>query len=286
LGYLEQSAISIERIAEFVHLEGEDGEKHGQIRKKTPIGLNPSSRGIESACAVSIQGLGLRYSDSEDLPWALRNFSLDIPAGSKVAIVGRTGSGKSTLLDIIMGLIFPSNGKIYIDKSQLSKKNILNWRACIAHVPQHVYITDASVAENIAFGVHSSCIDLERVKLAAKKAQIAQTIEEWDDGYQTIVGERGARLSGGQRQRIGIARALYKEAQVIIFDEATSALDDATESAIMNTLYNLDSNLTIIMVAHRLSTLESCDYIVQLENGVVKNILNYKELKNKISEEK
>jgi len=216
----------------------------------------------------------------------LKDINLTIQKGARIGVVGTTGSGKSTLLDIIMGLIFPSNGKIYIDKSQLSKKNILNWRAYIAHVPQHVYIADASVAENIAFGVLSSCIDLERVKLAAKKAQIAQTIEEWDDGYQTIVGERGARLSGGQRQRIGIARALYKEAQVIIFDEATSALDDATESAIMNTLYNLDSNLTIIMVAHRLSTLESCDYIVQLENGLVKNILNYKELKNKISEEK
>jgi len=216
----------------------------------------------------------------------LKNISVTIPKGARIGIIGTTGSGKSTLLDIIMGLIFPSDGKIFVDKISLSKKNILNWRARIAHVPQHVYIADASVAENIAFGVLSSRIDLDRVKLAAKKAQIAQTIEEWDDGYQTIVGERGARLSGGQRQRIGIARALYKEAQVIIFDEATSALDNATELAVMNTLSNLDSKLTIIMVAHRLSTLESCDRIVQLVNGLVKNILSYKELITKTSEEK
>jgi ATP-binding cassette subfamily B protein len=143
-----------------------------------------------------------------------------------------------------------------------------------------VYISDSSIAENIAFGIPKSEIDWRRMESAIDGAQLAQTIGAWNRGFDTVVGERGARLSGGQRQRIGIARALYKKAQVIIFDEATSALDGLTESAIMASLDKMGANLTIIMVAHRLTTLKSCDYIVQLEKGAIKDIVTYENLKN------
>lgn len=210
----------------------------------------------------------------------LKDVSFKILKGSRIGIVGTTGSGKSTLLDIIMGLIIPSDGNVTIDEIKLSNDNIRHWRACIAHVPQHVYISDSSIAENIAFGIPKSEIDWGRMESAINGAQLAQTIGAWDRGFDTVVGERGARLSGGQRQRIGIARALYKKAKVIIFDEATSALDGLTESAIMASLDKMGANLTIIMVAHRLTTLKSCDYILQLENGAIKDIVTYQNLKN------
>ena len=210
----------------------------------------------------------------------LKGINFKIPKGSKIGIVGITGSGKSTLLDIIMGLILPTKGVLKIDGVKLSTANLNNWRACIAHVPQHVYISDASVAENIAFGIPEAEIDWVRMEFAVNGAQLSQMIKAWDHGYKTIVGERGARLSGGQRQRIGIARALYKKAHVIIFDEATSALDGLTESAIIESLHKIGANLTIIMVAHRLTTLKSCDFILQLEDGVVKDIISYQDLNN------
>jgi ATP-binding cassette subfamily B protein len=212
----------------------------------------------------------------------LKGVSLLIPKGSKIGIVGTTGSGKSTLLDIIMGLISPTQGRVMIDGVALSEENIQNWRACIAHVPQHVYISDASIAENIAFGIPEVEINWERIESAIEGAELTETIKQWDHGYRTVVGERGARLSGGQRQRVGIARALYKNAQVIIFDEATSALDGHTESSIMKSLHRTGANLTIIMVAHRLTTLESCNYIFQLEQGKIISPQSYQNLKDEI----
>lgn len=209
----------------------------------------------------------------------LKGISLKIHKGSRIGIVGTTGSGKSTLLDLIMGLVSPTHGRVIVDDIILSAENIQNWRACIAHVPQHVFISDASIAENIALGIPVDQIDWERMNFAINGAQLAKTIETWGEGYKTIVGERGARLSGGQRQRIGIARALYKNAKVIIFDEATSALDGETESAVMRSIDKIDPNLTIIMVAHRLTTLESCDCILEIDHGVVKSIVNNKNAK-------
>jgi ABC-type multidrug transport system fused ATPase/permease subunit len=217
-------------------------------------------------CAeINLKDLGFRYNSRA--PWVFRHLNLQIPKGSRVGFIGVTGSGKSTLLDVVMGLLPPTEGALLIDNNAVIPKNTRAWQAHISHVPQAIYLSDTSITENIAFGVPAELIDLSRVKRAAQQAQIAQTIEGWSDGYRTLVGERGVRLSGGQRQRIGIARALYKKANVIIFDEATSALDSETEAAVMQALETLKRDVTIFIIAHRLSTLKGCDRIVKLDGG-------------------
>jgi ATP-binding cassette subfamily B protein len=208
----------------------------------------------------------------------LRHLDLQIPKGSRVGFVGVTGSGKSTLLDIVMGLLTPTEGELLVDNSAVNPQNTRPWHAHISHVPQAIYLSDTSIAENIAFGVPVELIDLGRVKQAANQAQIAQTIEGWRDGYETIVGERGVRISGGQRQRIGIARALYKRANVIIFDEATSALDNDTEAAVMQAVETMGRDVTILIIAHRLTTLKNCDQIVELANGGINAVGCYKQM--------
>ena len=201
-----------------------------------------------------------------------------IPKGSRLGLIGKTGSGKSTLTDILMGLLAPSDGDLNIDGLALNKHNIRAWQKHIAHVPQSIFLADSSIAENIAFGVPKNDINMVKVHHAAEKAQLASIIETWSDGYHTIVGERGARLSGGQRQRIGIARALYKEADVIIFDEATSALDNQTESAVMESIEALDQDLTLIIIAHRISTLRQCTQIIELADGVIARTGSYQDI--------
>ncbi|WP_146050731.1 ATP-binding cassette domain-containing protein, partial [Pseudomonas syringae] len=161
------------------------------------------------------------YRYGNDAPWVLKNISLNIPKGSRVGLMGATGSGKSTLIDILMGLLTPTDGVFAVDGVEVNTDNSRNWQGNIAHVPQQIFLSDASVAENIAFGVPYENIDFDRVRRAAAKAQISDVIESWSAGYETPVGERGVFLSGGQRQRIAIARAFYKEASVIILDEAT-----------------------------------------------------------------
>lgn len=219
---------------------------------------------------ISLKDVGFRYSPNS--PWIFRHLNLDIPKGGRVGFVGTTGCGKSTLLDVIMGLLTPTEGALFIDGNCITPANIRAWQSHIAHVPQVIYLSDASIAENVAFGVPFELIDLSRVRRAADQAQILGTIESWREGFNTVVGERGVRLSGGQRQRIGIARAIYKRASVIIFDEATSALDSETESAVMESLDTLDRNITIMMIAHRLSTLKSCHQIFEFTDGHVKAI--------------
>ena len=225
---------------------------------------------------IRLNQVGFRYS--EDRPWVLRGLSLTIPKNSRVGFIGTTGSGKSTLLDMIMGLISPSEGVFEVDGKIIKTEDTRAWQTHIAHVPQSIFLADASVFENIAFGVPVDQIDFEKVRRAAEKAQIASTIEAWPDRYDTVVGERGVRLSGGQRQRIGIARALYKEADVIVFDEATSALDSETEYAVMQAINSLSSDLTILIVAHRLTTLRECMQVVELEAGNIKRIGTYREI--------
>jgi len=192
--------------------------------------------------------------------------------------MGITGSGKSTLLDIIMGLLPPTSGELEIDGKPITNENRRAWQAHIAHVPQNIYLSDCSIEENIAFGIPKDKIDHQKVEKAAQQAQIAELIEGWKDGYQTFVGERGIRLSGGQRQRIGIARALYKQANVLVLDEATSALDNETEQAVMEAVEALGRGLTILIIAHRLTTLEGCDRIVKLEKNKIIKIGSYQEV--------
>jgi ATP-binding cassette subfamily B protein len=208
----------------------------------------------------------------------LQNINIEIEKGSMIGFMGATGSGKSTLLDILMALLEPEKGSLQIDGVVINQKNFRAWQSNIAHVPQGIFLTDSTVAKNIAFGVPDGEIDYEKVRRAAKQAQIAATIESMEYGYETFVGERGVRLSGGQRQRIGIARALYKSANVIVFDEATSALDNETESAVIEAINSLDNNMTIIMVAHRISTLKECDLIYRLKNGQIEGHGNYQDI--------
>jgi ATP-binding cassette subfamily B protein len=227
-----------------------------------------------------IQMKGVRFRYAEDGPWVLDELNLVIKKGSRVGFVGSTGSGKSTTLDLLMGLLRPTDGELLIDGQSLSDNQLSAWQRNIAHVPQNIYLADATLAENIAFGVPPSDIDLERVRQVARQAQIADFIESSEQGYQAVVGERGIRLSGGQRQRIGIARALYKQASVLIFDEATSALDNATELSVMESIEGLSSELTILLIAHRLTTVRRCDTIVQLEHGGVVAQGTYEQLLN------
>lgn len=230
--------------------------------------------------SILLEDVGFRYA--LDGAWVMRHVHLEIPKGKRVGFVGSTGAGKSTLLDILMSLLMPNEGNMLVDGQAVGMHNYRNWQAHIAHVPQSIYLSDSSVEENIAFGLPSRQIDPERVRQAAKQAQIDETIESWPEKYQTRVGERGVRLSGGQRQRIGIARALYKCADVIIFDEATSALDSETERAIMQAIDSLSPDLTILTVAHRLTTLQKCDFIVELDEGRISRIGPYQELVNRI----
>ncbi|TSA53498.1 MAG: ATP-binding cassette domain-containing protein, partial [Nitrosomonadaceae bacterium] len=181
----------------------------------------------------------------------------------------------STLLDIVMGLLQPTEGAVEIDGQAITLSNRRAWQAHIAHVPQAIFLADSSIEENIAFGVSKDQIDHERVRRVARQAQIADIIETWPSQYQTFVGERGIRLSGGQRQRIGIARALYKQADVIIFDEATSALDNETEQAVMQAIEGLSEDLTVLIIAHRLTTLKNCTQIVELGDGGIKRTDTY-----------
>lgn len=211
----------------------------------------------------------VRFRYTSDGPWVLYDLNIAIPKGARVGFVGSTGSGKSTTLDLLMGLLTPTDGELLLDGDPVKGNRLRAWQQTIAHVPQSIYLADTSLAENIAFGVPRDAINLNRVQKAARQAQIADFIESRPDGYNVYVGERGIRLSGGQRQRIGIARALYKQASVLVFDEATSALDNATEQSVMDAIEGLSRDLTILLIAHRLTTVRRCDIIVQLENGKV-----------------
>jgi ATP-binding cassette, subfamily B, bacterial PglK len=244
-----------------------------------PLPIYSSNKIIEPILfekAIDINDVNFRYSS--DSPYILKNINLLIKKGSRVGLIGKTGSGKSTLFDILMGLLLPTEGNISVDKLPIDVNNVRNWQAHIAHVPQVVFLSDSSIEQNIAFGVAIDEIDKELVRAAAKKAQLSVLIDEWKDGYDTIVGERGVRLSGGQRQRIGIARSLYKNASVLIFDEATSSLDNQTENAVMEAIRDLDKDLTILIIAHRISTLRDCDEIIELsDEGLM--IKKYEEIK-------
>lgn len=217
--------------------------------------------------SVRMERVRFRYTSEGD--WVLKDVSLEIPKGGSIGFCGTTGSGKSTMMDILMGLLEPTSGRLMVDDLQIDDSNVRGWQKRIAHVPQAIFLSDASLAENIAFGIPADEIDQDRVREVARKAQIADTVERWSKGYDTPVGERGVRLSGGQRQRIGIARALYKNADMIVFDEATSALDEETEAAVMQTVAELQGEITTLLIAHRVSTLQQCDRVVQLEAGTI-----------------
>ncbi len=243
-----------------------------------PMLLQPASMPLGVEQELSLAGVWFRYGEDRDSDWVLRDLNLTIAAKTTVAFVGSTGSGKSTTADLILGLLQPQRGEILVDGVPLVGERLRQWQAAIAHVPQHIYLSDSTLAENIAFGLPAKEIDFNQVRRAARLAQIADFIEGLPTGYETYVGERGIRLSGGQRQRIGIARALYRQASVIVFDEATSALDNTTEREVMSAIESLDGELTIILIAHRLTTLQKCSQIFELSQGDVKATGTYQEL--------
>ena len=242
---------------------------HADIQSQTP---NEFSKSIE------LKNLSFRYSD--DAPWILKDLSLTIPKGSVIGIVGTTGCGKSTLLDIIMSLLSPTDGELLVDDKVVDASNKRAWQSHISSVPQDIYLSDGTIEENIAFGISKENINHLQVKKAAKQAQINKLVESLEDGYETVVGERGMRLSGGQRQRIGVARAFYRQSDVLILDEATSALDDETELAVMDSINNFDNDITVIIIAHRLTTLKSCDMIMRLGGNHQTEIMSYEEIMN------
>jgi ATP-binding cassette subfamily B protein len=210
---------------------------------------------------------------------ALRGVNLSIPRGSRVAIVGATGSGKSTLADLLMGLIEPTGGQVRVDGALLAGPALAAWRQSVAHVPQAIFLADTSIAQNIALGCPDDALDMPRIEQAARTAQLHDFIMSLPDGYSMPVGEAGVRLSGGQRQRLGLARAIYKQAPMLILDEATSALDEATEEAVLSALDALHARgHTIVIIAHRLSTVQRCDRIFLLDDGQLLQAGSFTEL--------
>lgn len=236
----------------------------GMVRQPIPE-ITYGSPALPFENTIRLDNVNFCYSEKR-AP-ALRGINLEIPKGARVGIAGKTGSGKSTLMDIILGLLEPTEGEISIDGVALTAVNRPTWQKNIAHVPQFIYLADASIAENIAFGVRPEDIDSEWVQRAAEQAELTAVIAALPEGYDTRVGERGVQLSGGQRQRLGIARALYKRADVLVFDEATSALDSETEASVMSAIEALGGHMTVLMIAHRLSTVRNCDFIVEMEKG-------------------
>lgn len=239
------------------------------IHATTSAHLRPTDGAwqVRPQTEIRLQEVSFRYA--LDQPWALKGVSLRIPARAAVGIVGVNGSGKTTLVDVIVGLLAPTEGRVEVDGSALDEANRAAWQSRIAYVPQNIFLLDSSIAQNIALGIPAADIDQPRLLEAIRLAQLDEFIKTLFAGYEHRVGERGIQLSGGQRQRIGIARALYRAATVLVFDEATNALDGLTEQELMATLECLRGRYTTILIAHRMTTVRSCDIIFELENGKI-----------------
>ena len=257
LAYIQAGSAAVEAVHDDLVL--------GRAEPSIPRAPNT---GLRLRKELRLDAVCYSYPNSNQA--GVRDVSFTIRAGEKIGIVGSTGAGKTTLADIILGLLEPDHGKLIADEAYITSENVRAWMQCVGYVPQDIFLTDAPIAENIALGVPLEHIDYARVSRAAQIARIDQFIlEELPEAYQTHVGERGVRLSGGQRQRIGIARALYNDADLIVFDEATSALDNLTEAEVMEAIDALPGDKTVLMIAHRLSTVKRCDRILVLDRGSV-----------------
>lgn len=239
-----------------------------KLATKTPLKFNST---------IVFQNISFRYS--KNTPYVLKNVNLKFKKGERIGFIGTTGSGKTTMLDILMGLLVPSSGELLIDGIPITETNKKNWQSHIAHVPQNIFLADGTIQENIAFGSSMENIKADKVSAAAKQAKLEETINNLNHKFKSKVGEQGVQLSGGQRQRIGIARALYKESDVLIFDEATSALDSDTESKIMKQIDNLKENQTVFIIAHRITTLKNCDRIIKLSSDYKIEEIEYSQIK-------
>ena len=238
---------------------------------------DPSAEPLFPRSAIILENINFTYPQAK-IP-TLKNINLKIPVNNTVGLVGGTGSGKTTTVDIILGLLTPEKGRLLVDATPINENNVLYWQQALGYVPQHIYLADDTVAANIAFGVPPEEIDMDAVENAATIAELHDfVVKEMPYGYDTFVGERGIRLSGGQRQRIGIARALYHDPNVLVLDEATSALDNVTEKHVMKAIKKMKGERTIILIAHRLTTISGCDRIYLLDHGEIKAQGTYNEM--------
>lgn len=271
LSAIQANQASLIRLQPF--LQPDLVKREYAISRSRPVVFAASNQSL-----IELRDLSFRYN--LESPMVLNSLNFDIQPGERIAFVGRSGSGKSTISDLILGLLRPTKGQILVHGEDLYKNQDLvgAWQDRVAHVPQHIYLSDSSFASNIAFGLPFEEIDHQRVRQAAINSRIADVIQSSPEDYSTVVGERGVRLSGGQRQRIGLARALYKHAELLVLDEATSALDNRTELEVMEAVENLDRKITVIMIAHRLSTVQRCDRILFLEKGNIAGLGSYAEL--------
>jgi ABC-type multidrug transport system fused ATPase/permease subunit len=251
---------------------------HGDLKEgRTSLPLQDSTRRLSLHESIELQRVTFTYPKAERP--ALDDISLQIPVRTAVGFVGRTGAGKTTLVDTIIGLLEPQQGEVKVDGTRIVANNVRDWQQAIGYVPQHIFLADDTLAANIAFGVAPHKIDMQTVERVSRIAELHSFVmQETPLGYMTRVGERGVRLSGGQRQRIGIARALYHDPDVLVFDEATSALDNLTERAVIDAMRNLAQQKTILIIAHRLSTVRACDQLFLLDHGQLKAVGNYDEL--------
>jgi ABC-type multidrug transport system fused ATPase/permease subunit len=216
---------------------------------------------------LMLSNVSYRYPGAAE--WAVRELSLEIRKNASVALVGATGCGKTTVIDLLMGLLSPAEGRLSVDEATIDDASVARWQRLVGHVPQQIFLFDDTVARNIAFGLPDARIDMAQVERAARLARLHDFVAALPQGYATVVGERGVRMSGGERQRIGIARALYHDPELLVLDEATSALDNVTESAVLDALQTLAGHKTIVMVAHRLSSVKACDVICVMESGQI-----------------
>ncbi len=240
------------------------------------LGVLVSSEKLSFDNTIQLTDVSFYYSQPSIL--AVKKINLRLNRGERIGIIGATGSGKSTLIDIIMGLLAPTSGAMSIDGKEITPEIIASWRRNVAHVPQSIFLNDGSIRDNIAFGIKKDKVNEARIKEAARCACITEFVEKMPDGYNSLIGERGVMLSGGERQRLGIARALYKDSEVIILDEATSALDVETEKKVMDSIEALPTRKTVVMIAHRLSTVVNCDIIYVMNNGEIVDYGTYQDI--------
>lgn len=270
VGVLLSSSLATERLSQLFH----------EVDRGTKLQLcaTPASPSMRLTQNFALNHVSYRYAD--DKPEVLHDINLTVHAGDCVGVCGPSGSGKTTLVDLCLGLIQPTGGTITVDGIPLSRRNEAAWQRNIGYVPQSIYLIDGTIAANIAFGTNPNAVDMAAVEHAARLAHLDEFIERSKDGYQTLVGERGLRLSGGQRQRVAIARALYRDPDVLFFDEATSALDTDSESQVVEAIQSLAHTKTIVVIAHRISTLRYCDTIHAISDGRIVRSCNYAELVN------
>lgn len=250
---------------------------YDELNEKTDISEyeNNTNQDILNVEEISINNVSFKYPGATK--YSLNNISFKINAGESIGIIGTSGSGKTTLLNLLLGLVRPTSGEILVDEYNIHD-NLRNWQDNIGYVPQSIYLSDDTLLNNIAFGINKHDIDLNLVQQAVEMSNLNEFISSLSDGLNTIVGERGTRLSGGQQQRIAIARALYHNPSILIFDEATSALDIDTEKEVMHAINKLHGKKTIIIVAHRLSTVKDCDIIFELHNGKIRAVEKYEQI--------